>query len=183
MICESEKSLLRSKTRLPLFTILVPPSDPLVPEPAFTPSSLPNCRVPPLMVVVPVCRLAPVRIRVPTSALVSALVVAVEAPAMVSVSPASTSIVAVLPDTIVKLRLVEPDVPVNSSVPPSKIRLAASVDAAPRLLTTPPSATTATLNLPVPPIVTAPVKVLNPVSVNVPLPVLVSPPEPLMTPA
>ncbi len=61
------------------------------------------------------------------------------APEMVRlVAAVATSMVLVVPAVRTKLRLVEAVLPVYCRVPPPRVRLAAVVEAAPRLLAVPP---------------------------------------------
>ena len=128
----------------------------VIPEDAAIDPAAPlRVRVPLLIEVTPVWRLFPVRVSPPSPFFVKPPVVATEAPDIVSVLAAVvTSIVAVVPLLIVKFRSVLAPAPVYCRVPLSKTRLAAALEAWPRLPATPPLPIVATLITPEPTVVT-----------------------------
>ena len=101
------------------------------------------------MVVVPVYKCVPVNVNVPAPVLVSAPVVLVVAPDMVNTTLVGTSIVELVAAVSVKFLSVEAVDPVYFKVPPPKTKLAALLDAEPKLPeATPPLPMLPTLKAP-----------------------------------
>ena len=145
-------------------------------DPLISPA--PICKVPALIVVIPVWLFAPVSTSVPVPVLLSAPVVAALLPLMVNVvADVETSMVPVVAAPRVNERSVDEFAPVYCRVPPLRTKLVAAFDACPKLPATLPLLMVATERMPFE-MVVIPVKVFAPLRVTVPAVVLLTAPVP-----